>query len=245
MAKTFLKNILTKCGEAIETAKHVIFDCPALCRIEALIWKLSRRREDRRHRTWQHATSANRSRSGRTPHSSYSCSFSSRYFASEFRRMPYFTGTSPSSLTTNVKITRISNEMCDHNLNRFDHPIPDKQKGLPLNGLIPNKKLLEKLETLVNPPTIQDFLTNISDNVERDHFSGFRTALKSSKPTLSWPAPNSETMVLSHEELWRLDPSGGGSAPSTCNAEWKSLRLMYDPESLQYNVHRNLKESKK
>nr|CAH7717525.1 unnamed protein product [Callosobruchus chinensis] len=27
-----LTSIIPKCGEAVETAKHVIFDCPALCR---------------------------------------------------------------------------------------------------------------------------------------------------------------------------------------------------------------------
>nr|CAH7743953.1 unnamed protein product [Callosobruchus chinensis] len=45
-----------KCGEAVETAKHVIFDCPALCRREARIWKFSRRREDRYEHSPMHHT---------------------------------------------------------------------------------------------------------------------------------------------------------------------------------------------
>nr|CAH7728374.1 unnamed protein product [Callosobruchus chinensis] len=34
------------CGEAVETAKHVIFDVLPCAEEEARIWKLSRRRED-------------------------------------------------------------------------------------------------------------------------------------------------------------------------------------------------------
>nr|CAH7737110.1 unnamed protein product [Callosobruchus chinensis] len=41
------KLLYIKCGEAVETAKHVIFDCPPFAEEEARIWKLSRRREDR------------------------------------------------------------------------------------------------------------------------------------------------------------------------------------------------------
>nr|CAH7744405.1 unnamed protein product [Callosobruchus chinensis] len=32
MAAETTEEIARKCGEAVETAKHAIFDCPALCR---------------------------------------------------------------------------------------------------------------------------------------------------------------------------------------------------------------------